>query len=207
MTASHGGAAGTATGSLPPFLVILDRDGTIIVDKNYLADPADVVLEQGAASGLREMISLGAVPVVVTNQSGVARGYFNLDTVDAIHEALDGQLLEHGIAMKAYYTCPHGPDDHCLCRKPATDLARRAAADTGLSLHDAFVIGDKMSDVELATAVGARGILVKTGKGASVADAAETKGYSIADDLMDAARLIKAARSGDGGSQGTGGRP
>ena len=178
-----------------PFLVILDRDGTIIKDKAYLADPDDVELEDGAANGLRHLIDKGALPVVITNQSGVARGYFAASSVDAVHRRLDALLAAHGIEIAAYYVCPHGPDDRCGCRKPAAELALRAARDFSFDLRDAFVIGDKLSDTGLAAAVGATGILVRSGEGASHAAAAAGQGFAVARNLEDAAEMVIAARA------------
>jgi histidinol-phosphate phosphatase family protein len=178
---------------------MLDRDGTIIKDKAYLSDPAAVELEQGAVEGLRRLIDHGALPVVITNQSGVARGYFPLDSVDAVHRKLDDMLSPYGVAPAAYYVCPHGPDDRCECRKPASELAIRAAHDFSLDLDTGFVIGDKLSDTGLAAAVGATGILVCTGEGSAHADEARRRGFAVARDLNEAADLVIAARARQAG--------
>ena len=178
----------------PPFLLILDRDGTVIEDKGYLSAPAGVELEPSAIEGLRAMVEVGAVPVVITNQSGVARGYFSMAAVDAIHARLDDLLASQGLAIKAYLVCPHGPDDGCECRKPGAALALRAAAETGLLLSEAYVIGDKLSDTGLAAAIGATGILVRTGEGHWHAGEETRRGFAVASDLAEAARLVIAAR-------------
>mgnify|MGYP003390314009 CR=1 FL=1 len=177
-----------------PFLLILDRDGTVIEDKGYLSDPAGVELELGATEGLRAMLEAGAIPVVITNQSGVARGYFSRAAVDAIHDRLDELLARQGLAIKAYLVCPHGLDEGCECRKPGAALALRAAAETGLPLSDAYVIGDKLSDIGLAAVIGATGILVRTGEGHRHAGEAARRGFAVASDLAEAARLVIAAR-------------
>lgn len=143
-----------------PFLVLLDRDGTIIVDKHYLADPDGVELLPGAVEGLLRLKSAGAVFCVVTNQSGIARGYFDLETVDRIHQRLQGILAESGIRIEHFAICPHHPDEACDCRKPAPRLALECAALTGLDLTSSWVVGDKATDVGLADAVGARGLRV-----------------------------------------------
>lgn len=145
-----------------PFLVLLDRDGTIIVDKHYLADPDGVELLPGAVEGLQQLKSAGAIFCVVTNQSGVARGYFDLETVDRIHQRLQDVLAESEIRIEHYAVCPHHPDAACECRKPAPRLALECAALTGLDLASAWVVGDKASDVGLADAVGAQGLRVGT---------------------------------------------
>lgn len=173
-----------------PFLLILDRDGTVIEDKGYLSDPEGIVLEQGAIEGLQAMVAAGAIPVIITNQSGVGRGYFSMTAVDAIHDRLDELLAKQGISIQAYLVCPHGPDDECGCRKPRTALALRAAAETGLPLSEAYVIGDKLSDTGLAAATGATGILVRTGEGDKHAATAEAQGFLTAANLAEAAQLV-----------------
>ena len=100
--------------------VLLDRDGTIIVDKHYLADPAEVELLPGAAKGLRQIQRLGYGLILITNQSGVGRGKFTTETVDAVHEELVRQLKCEGINLDGIYYCPHVPEDDCNCRKPRT---------------------------------------------------------------------------------------
>lgn len=177
-----------------PFLLILDRDGTVIEDKGYLSDPAGVVLETHTIEGLHALLETGAVPVVITNQSGIARGYFPMAAVDAIHARLDELLEQHDLAIKAYLVCPHAPDAGCDCRKPGASLALRAAAETGLGLSDAYVIGDKLSDTGLAAAIGATGLLVLTGEGSRHADEARRQGFAVVSDLAEAARWIIAAR-------------
>lgn len=177
-----------------PFLLILDRDGTVIEDRGYLSDPADVALEARAMEGLRALVAAGAVPVVITNQSGIARGYFPPAAVNAIHARLDAVLEKHRISIKSYYVCPHGPGDGCECRKPGAALALLATAETGLPLQDAYVIGDKLSDIGLAAAVGATGILVRTGEGNGHAAEALRQGFAVVSDLAEAASLVIAAR-------------
>lgn len=173
-----------------PFPLLLDRDGTVIVDRHYLCNPDDIVLEDGAITGLRALVAAGAVPVIATNQSGVGRGMFGIDAVHAVHERLDRILRAEGVVMAGYYFCPHVQEDHCSCRKPQPGLARQAALDLGLDLAHAVVIGDKMSDLGLARAIGARGILVRTGKGATCAAAAAEQGFEVADNLIDASLLL-----------------
>jgi histidinol-phosphate phosphatase family protein len=180
---------------LAPFMLLLDRDGTVIVDKQYLADPNEVELERHAAAGLRTLIAQGAVPVIVTNQSGVARRYFSEATVAAVHARLDAVLRAQGVALAGYFFCPHGPNDGCDCRKPRAGLAHQAAAALGMSLDGAVVVGDKVSDLQLADAIGATGVLVRTGEGAKSVDLAERQGWLIADDLLDASKAIVSSRS------------
>jgi D-glycero-D-manno-heptose 1,7-bisphosphate phosphatase len=172
------------------FPLLLDRDGTVIVDRHYLSNPANIMLEINAAEGLRMMIALGAIPVIITNQSGVGRGLFTHTEVDMVHLELDRILRAEGINIAGYYSCPHIPEDNCPCRKPEPGLALQAAAELGLTLDDAVVIGDKMSDLGLAKAIGARGILVRTGKGKECDVAATTQRFEVADDLLAASGLL-----------------
>jgi D-glycero-D-manno-heptose 1,7-bisphosphate phosphatase len=167
---------------------VLDRDGTINVERHYLADPDQVELVAGAAEGLRALRELGLELVVVTNQSGVGRGYFTERTLAAIHARLLACLAEQGVELDAIYVCPHAPTAGCRCRKPDTGLLERAARERGFDPREAFVIGDKASDVELGRRAGSTTILVRTGYGA---EAAATAGADhVVDDLRGAARVI-----------------
>lgn len=143
-----------------PFLVMLDRDGTINVDKHYLADPAGLELLPGAVEGLVKLRDAGAVLCIVTNQSGIGRGYFERTTADSINAALVEMLNPHGITFAHIALCPHAPDEACDCRKPAPGMALKCAQATGLALAESWVIGDKASDVGLANNTGGRGILI-----------------------------------------------
>jgi D-glycero-D-manno-heptose 1,7-bisphosphate phosphatase len=172
------------------FPLLLDRDGTVIVDCHYLSDPANIALEINAAEGLRAMIALGAIPVIITNQSGVGRGLFTHADVDMVHLELDRILRLEGIITAGYYSCPHIPEDNCQCRKPKPGLALQAAAELGMALDDAVVVGDKMSDLGLAKAIGARGILVRTGKGKECDVAATTQRFEVVDDLLAVSELL-----------------
>jgi histidinol-phosphate phosphatase family protein len=183
------------TGGRPA--VLLDRDGTIIVEHDYLSDPARVELETGAAEGLRRLSGAGWMLVVLTNQSGIARGYFDRAAAERVNGRVAELLAAHGVAIAGWYICPHGPDDGCDCRKPLPGLALRAAEDLGIDLGRSWMIGDKKSDVLLADAVGATGLLVETGHaGSALAWARETK-RTILPDLRAAAETILAAAAGD----------
>ena len=166
--------------------VLLDRDGTIIVERNYLGDPAGVALLPNAAAGMHKMRELGLGLAVVTNQSGVARGYFDLDAVGRVHDRMAELLRAEGVAVDAIYICPHAPAEACDCRKPAPGMAKQAAAELGFVLADGFMVGDKEIDVQLGHGVGMPSILVTTGQG----DAAVTKAEYVAGDLLDAAGWI-----------------
>ncbi len=172
--------------------VLLDRDGTIIVERDYLSDPALVVLEEGAADGLRRLADAGWPLVVLTNQSGIARGYFDRAAADAVNARTGALLAEAGVTIAGWFVCPHGPDEDCACRKPRPGLAAAAAAALDLDLARSWMIGDKPSDIGLAEAVGARGILVRTGHAAAAVAWAEGAGVRIAATLAEAADHILA---------------
>lgn len=132
----------------------LDRDGTIIADKDYLGDPAGVVLLPGAAEGLRLLQSSGYKLLVVTNQSGVARGFYSLADMTACNERMSALLKTEHVRLDGVYACPHGPEDECACRKPRPGLTLQAAAEHGVSLPHSVTIGDKPRDLEAGQAAG-----------------------------------------------------
>jgi histidinol-phosphate phosphatase family protein len=135
--------------------LFVDRDGTIIVDTGYVSDPASVRLLPHAASGLARIVSVGLVPIVVSNQSGVGRGMFDMAAVDAVDRAMRDQLRRASVelAVPSYY-CPHGPDDGCRCRKPGTGLFEDAIRDHGVDPERSVVVGDSPRDIEAGLAVG-----------------------------------------------------
>ncbi len=138
-------------------LLFLDRDGTLMHDVGYPKDPADVRLIAGAADAVRELVALGFVPAVVSNQSGLARGLITPEEAQAVH-ARFVEIFEatSGVRLPCWY-CPHGPDDGCDCRKPKPGLLRTAAAELGMVGKPGIMIGDKPSDVEAAQAAGYAG--------------------------------------------------
>ena len=146
--------------------VVFDRDGTLIVDKHYLADPAEVELLPGACEALARVHELGLGAIIVTNQSGIGRGYFDLATAGRVNGRLMTLLGESGKAIRGIYLCPHDPVKPCDCRKPKTGLLKQAARELKFKLEECFVIGDKDADIEMARNAKAKGILVTTGYGA-----------------------------------------
>ena len=174
----------------PRRFVALDRDGTLTVEKNYLSDPAGVELLGGAVAGLLAMRALGLGIVVVTNQSGIARGYYDEKQLAAIHARLNDLLAAAGVSVDGIYYCPHGPEDACPCRKPEPGMLLQAAAEHGFSPAECFVIGDKPCDVDLGRRVGATTFLVRTGYGAQFAAAGDIGAHHVVDDLQQAAAVI-----------------
>ncbi len=143
--------------------VLLDRDGTIIVDKEYLCDPKGVELLPGAAEGLKRLYDAGYILTVVSNQSGVGRGYFTGDDVVKVNAMVCEILQRRGVVLSGIYFCPHAPDEKCHCRKPKTGLVACAMRDLGMVRDDIVcVVGDKDSDMELARNLGVQGVLVGT---------------------------------------------
>jgi histidinol-phosphate phosphatase family protein len=168
--------------------VFLDRDGTINVDPGYIRRPSELHLIPGAAAAIRTLNERSIPVVVVSNQSGLARGYFTTGELEAVNSRLGALLAEDGASIDAIYFCPHLPDDGCRCRKPATELVERAATELGVGCS--YMVGDKGSDIALARGAGARAVLVKTGHGASeLAHLTEEPDF-IAEDLPGAVEWI-----------------
>lgn len=143
----------------------LDRDGVLNVEVGYLDDPARVRLQWGSAAAVRELNDAGWLVIVVTNQSGVSRGYYTVETVEAIHRELRRRLHAAGARVDAIYYCPHQPDDQCHCRKPEPHMLLEAARSLGVDLAKSWMIGDKASDIEAGQRAGCRTALVLTGYG------------------------------------------
>jgi D-glycero-D-manno-heptose 1,7-bisphosphate phosphatase len=170
--------------------VLLDRDGTVIVERNYLSDPDQVELIPGVVDGLRHLSRMGLGLLIVTNQSGIGRGYFDEARLAEIHERMWRMLADRGVALDGIYVCPHTPEDGCACRKPETGMITQAAAQHGFEPAEAFVVGDKASDIELGRRVGACTFLVRTGYGAQYERTDGTRPDHVVEDLLEATRVI-----------------
>ena len=171
----------------------LDRDGTLVDDPGYLGDPALVRLLPHVTDALRQLAELGYLRIVITNQSGIARGLLHEDQVHAVHREVERQLALAGASVDAWYHCPHAPDDHCDCRKPGTALHQEAARDFDIDLAASWCIGDRMSDVLAASTLGARAILVETGDGARHAADANATAITVVPHLAAAVARIRQA--------------
>ncbi len=171
--------------------VFLDRDGTLVEERDYLSDPAGIALIPGAVAALAALRAAGYALVVVTNQSGIARGLYGEAEYEAVTESLERVLREAGAPLDAVYHCPHHPDvgAACACRKPATGMHEEAARDLGLDLAASWYVGDKVSDVLPAETLGGRGILVRTGYGREQEAGLPPAAVAV-DDLAAAARRI-----------------
>jgi len=170
---------------------VLDRDGTVIVERHYLSAPEQVELIPGVASGLRQLREVGLGLVLITNQSAIGRGFFDQSRLDAIHERLRELLRAEGVYLDGIYVCPHKPEDDCLCRKPKTGLLDLAARELGFDGQASFVIGDKPCDIELGQRAGATTLLVLTGYGTQVSlERTITADYTVAT-LGEASQIIR----------------
>jgi D-glycero-D-manno-heptose 1,7-bisphosphate phosphatase len=168
-------------------VVVLDRDGTIVVDRHYLSDPDALEFEPEAEVGLRRMSDMGFRLVVITNQSGVARGFFSLSRLEEIHERMRQMLHCIGVRLEGVYFCPHGPGDGCDCRKPGLGLMRQASKELGFEMSQSIVIGDKDSDVEFGRRASAITMLIA--KPGSRQSSTATPDY-IVGNLNDAADIM-----------------
>lgn len=173
-------------------LVALDRDGTVIQERPYLSKPQDVVLLPRAAEGLRILQREGFRLVLVSNQSGVGRGYFTMEDVERVNQRLFDLLAAQGVWLDGFYICPHTPWAGCRCRKPATGLLEQAAQAWGISPDEAFVVGDKECDIEMGLRAGASTFLVRTGWGLVTEQRGAVRPHFVVEDLPDAASLILA---------------
>ncbi|MFZ5448706.1 MAG: D-glycero-beta-D-manno-heptose 1,7-bisphosphate 7-phosphatase [Thermodesulfobacteriota bacterium] len=145
--------------------VFLDRDGTINEEMGYINHLSRFQLLPQTAQAIRRLNEAGFKVVVVTNQSGAARGYFSAALVDEIHAHLQKILAAAGAHLDGIYTCLHGPDQGCNCRKPRPTLIQQAARDLDLDLARSYAVGDRYRDVQTAANAGVKGILVLTGYG------------------------------------------
>jgi D-glycero-D-manno-heptose 1,7-bisphosphate phosphatase len=149
--------------------IFLDRDGTLIEEKEYLHRPQEVVIFPGAAAGLRNLQDAGFMLFLVTNQSGVGRGWFTLDDVAAVHARLHEELARDGVRLDKIYIAPEAPEQPSRCRKPSPQFLFDARDEFGLSLENSYFIGDKLIDLECGWNAGVKtSILVRTGYGREV---------------------------------------
>lgn len=164
----------------------LDRDGTLIREKEYLADPDGVELIPGVPEALRRLRSAGYALVVVTNQSGIARGLYSLEDYRAVAHRLEETLARHGVILDATFFCPHHPDftGPCECRKPGLGMYQKAAGELHLDLRASIFVGDRVKDVLPGRELGGKGFLVRTGYGREEEGLLQGAG-DVAEDLLD----------------------
>lgn len=174
--------------------VFLDRDGTINEEMGYINHLSRFRLLPQAVPAIRRLNAAGLKVVVITNQSGAARGYFPASLVDEIHAHLKQVLAAGGAHLDGIYACLHGPADDCACRKPQPTLMEQAARDLNLDLSRSYAVGDRYRDIETAANAGVKGILVLTGYGRGEYEylraAQKMQPVKVADDLLDAVEWI-----------------
>jgi D-alpha,beta-D-heptose 1,7-bisphosphate phosphatase (EC 3.1.3.-) len=175
--------------------VFLDRDGTINIEKNYLYKVEDFVFIRGTVEAIKIFHNLGYIVIVITNQAGVARGYYTESDVKELHNYIDAELIKNGTYVDAYYYCPHHPEGiaveyavECECRKPNTGMIEQAVKDFNINLKESFIIGDKEIDIQTGKNAGMKmSILVRSGHNINEAN---TEADEIYDDLLGFAQTI-----------------
>ena len=140
--------------------VFIDRDGTLNIDHGYIDTPEELQLYPGVPEGIQLLKENGFLIIVVTNQSGIGRGFFCHETVGKIHEKLRQDLSKKGANIDAIYYCPHHPDDDCDCRKPKTGMMEQAIHDFDIDITSSFIIGDRASDIQAGLAMGCSTLLI-----------------------------------------------
>ena len=183
--------------------VFLDRDGTINEQMGYINHESRFVLLPGVAEAIRLLNRNGYLSIVVSNQSGVGRGYFPVDLVYKLHDKMESELKKQDAVLDRIYFCPHYPggsvveyDKSCTCRKPGTGLIDQAVEDFPIDLAASYVIGDRCSDIKMAHRAGIKGVLVKTGYGRGdleyVFPGLSYQPHHVAEDLLEAVQWILA---------------
>lgn len=168
--------------------VFLDRDGTMARDVHYCRRVEDFELLAAVPKAIKLLSASGFKVVLITNQSGIARGYFTEETLAQINKKMEDELAEHGAHLDAIYYCPHHPDEGCECRKPKTALFKRATKELDIDLDHSFVIGDMQMDVDAGKVLGCKTVLVTTGPqgGEGIVDPPDY----VAGTLLEAAQWI-----------------
>ena len=167
--------------------VFIDRDGTMAPDVHYCRRPEDFKLFPNTAKAIKLLNEHGFKVIVITNQSGIARGYFTEEVLAEIHDKMLKELAKAGAHVDAIYYCPHHPDDSCDCRKPKPKLVLQASREHNIDLKRSFVVGDLQIDIDLGKAVGCKSILVK---GELALDVEKLKPDAVAVDLLEATQII-----------------
>ncbi|MFQ5586700.1 MAG: D-glycero-alpha-D-manno-heptose-1,7-bisphosphate 7-phosphatase [Thermodesulfobacteriota bacterium] len=170
--------------------VFFDRDGTLNEEREYLSSPEGLVVLEGAIKAVKIINDAALMTVIISNQSGVGRGYFRSEDVDAVNDRLSEIMEEGGGRIDAFYYCPHRPEEGCECRKPGTGLVERASRDLAIDPTRSYVIGDKASDMEMARRCGARGVLVLTGYGKEERERLSSPPDFVAGDVLEAVEWI-----------------
>lgn len=176
----------------------LDRDGTITVERSYITRPEDIELVEGAAAAIRELNDAGILAVIVSNQSGVARGLMSEEDMAAVHAATESLLAAEGATLDGAYYCPNHSEGtverytrDTSCRKPAPGMFELAVRDLGIDPATSTMVGDQVTDVEFANRAGIPAVLVMTGKGAEHLEKARELGLAVAAAVPDLAAAVQ----------------
>lgn len=173
--------------------IFMDRDGTVSEEIGYMYDAGLYKPFSYAGPAIRRINDSGMKAVLITNQSGIGRGYFEEAMVHKVHDALRAELARHGARLDAVYFCPHHPEAGCDCRKPQPGMLRQAEKELNIDLKSSYVVGDKYIDIELAHSVGAKSILVLTGYGREERERCKTSSHQpnfVAENLVEAVDAI-----------------
>lgn len=170
--------------------VFLDRDGTLIEEVNFLATVEETELFSFTIEALKLFRDAGFLLFITTNQSGIARGYFDASAVNAIHAKIQNELKANSLRIESFHFCPHFPDAGCKCRKPNTGMIEQALENFDVDLSQSWMIGDKILDIEMGFNAGTKTALVKTGYGKEHQDELTRKPDIIAENLLQAAKLV-----------------
>lgn len=174
-------------------VIILDRDGVINEDSDaFIKTPDEWIPIPGSLEAIADLHHADYHMVIATNQSGIARGLLDLDTLARIHQKMRERIYDAGGSLEAVFFCPHGPDDNCECRKPKPGMYLEASARLGVPLRGVPVIGDSLRDLEAAQTVRAQPILVRTGKGQKTEQALTDDSIPVFDNLADAVAWLLA---------------
>ena len=178
--------------------ILLDRDGTINVEKDYLHKVEDFEFEKNVVEALKIFSSLGYTMAVVTNQSGIARGYYTEDDLKKLNEYIKKELEKHGVIIEKFYYCPHHPENgigkykiDCICRKPNTGMLDEAIKEFNIDRTSSFMVGDTIADIDAGSRAGLTPVLVKTGHGMETLQKIGDRKIDIFDSLYEFALSLK----------------
>lgn len=174
--------------------IFLDRDGVLIVEKDFLISEDEIEFYPETFESLKS-INSDYLKIVVSNQSGIARGYFTSQDVEMLNDLLSRRLADKGILIDAWYFCPHGPEEDCDCRKPRPGMILEAAEKLNIDLSRSWIIGDKTSDIEAGKASGLKTILVRTGYGGAETGARDVNPDFTASGIREAIDYINRSKS------------
>jgi D-glycero-D-manno-heptose 1,7-bisphosphate phosphatase len=172
-------------------IVLLDRDGVINKEReSYIKSASEWEPLEGSIEAIAALYQAGFKIFVITNQSGLARGFFDSEALDAMHEKMCAMVVNAGAKISQIYYCPHHPDDLCNCRKPATGMLEQLMREHQCTLDNAYFVGDTIKDIGAAKNIGATPILVETGKGKTTAASHDLTGVTVYADLLAASHAI-----------------